>query len=120
MKKIILLLITIILISCTDDYKQSNLCGNENRYTGEFTVLTFNRLDGTSLNSVVRLIQDFSPDIIGLQESYGIGLDVASSLDYCYYGSEDGSTAFLSKYEMEVISEDYSRIHFGDEKILNF
>ena len=120
MKKIILLLITIILFSCKDDYRQSNLCGNENRYTGELTVLTFNRLDQTTLNSVIRLIQDLNPDIIGLQESYGIGLDVASSLDYCYYGSEDGSTAFLSKYEIEVISDDYSRIHFDNEKILNF
>ena len=45
---------------------------------------------------------------------------MASSLDYCYYGSEDGSTAFLSKYEIEVISDDYSRIHFDNEKILNF
>ena len=120
MKKIILLLITIILFSCDDDYRQSNLCGNENRYIGEFTVLTFNRLDNTSLNSVIRLIQDLNPDIVGLQESYEIGLDVASSLDYCYYGSEDGSTAFLSKYEIEVISEDYSRIHFNDERVLNF
>ena len=120
MKKIILLLITIILFSCKDDYRQSNLCGNENRYTGELTVLTFNRLDQTTLNSVIRLIQDLNPDIIGLQESYGIGLDVASSLDYCYYGSEDGSTAFLSKYEIEVMSDDYSRIHFDNEKILNF
>ena len=102
MKKIILLLITIILCSCKDDYRQSNLCGNENRYTGELTVLTFNRLDQTSLNSVIRLIQDLNPDIIGLQESYGIGLDVASSVDYCSDGSEDGSTAFLYKYEIEV------------------
>ena len=120
MKKFILLLITILLCSCKDDYRQSNLCGNQNRYEGEFTVLTFNRLDNTSLNSVIRLIQDLDPDIVGLQESYGIGLDVASSLDYCYYGSEDASTAFLSKYEIEVISDDYSRIHFDDEKIMNF
>ena len=99
MKKFILILITLIFISCNDDHRQSNLCGNENRYTGEFTVLSLNRLDGTSLNSVIRLIQDLNPDIIGLQESYGVGLDVASSLDYCYYGSDDSSTAFLSKYE---------------------
>ena len=120
MKKFILILIFLIFISCKDDYRQSNLCGNENRYTGEFTVLTLNRLDGTSLNSVIRLIQDLNPDIIGLQESYGVGLDVASSLDYCYYGSDDSSTAFLSKYEIEVLSDDYSRIHFDNEKTLNF
>ena len=48
---------------------------------------------------------DLNPDIVGLQESYGIGLDVASSLDYCYYGSEDGSTAFLSKYEIPPFKE---------------
>ena len=64
MKKIILLLITIILFSCKDDYRQSNLCGNENRYTGELTVLTFNRLDQTTLNSVIRLVQDLNPDVI--------------------------------------------------------
>ena len=47
-------------------------------------------------------------------------MDVASSLGYCYYGTEDSSTAFLSKYEIEVISDDYSRIHFDEEKTLNF
>ena len=76
----------------------------------EFSVLSFNRLESTSLNSTLRLIQDLSPDVVGLQESYGIG-DIATSLGYCYYGNNDSSLAFLSKFEMEFIDDNYVDPH---------
>ena len=41
------------------------------------SILSFNRLSTTSLNSVTEIIDIINPDIIALQESYEMGLKIA-------------------------------------------
>ena len=113
-------LFIILSFSCSDDFQSSQFCNPNQEFNREFSVLTFNRLETTSLNSSIRLISDLSPDLVGIQESYGLGLDVASSLGYCYYGSEDSSIAFLSKYEMEFINNNLVKVYFDDGTTINF
>ena len=73
------------------------------------SVLSFNRMSGTSLNSISEVIESTDPDIIGLQESYNMGLKIANRFDYCYYGDDYNSTAILSKYPIEFVNEIYFR-----------
>lgn len=123
MKNLLYIFICTFFFSCSDDINNFSACDFPQKLScceGELTVLTLNRLESTSLNSSLRLIQDLSPDIVGLQESYGVGLDIATTLGYCYYGDEVNSVAFLSKYEMEFIDENFVRVHLNDEKIINF
>ena len=123
MKSILYILISFFLISCYNDMNTFSSCDFPSKLScceGELTVLSFNRLESTALNSSIRLIQDISPDIIGLQESYGIGLDIATSLGYCYYGSEDSSVAFLSKYEIDFINNNYIKVHLNEDQVINF
>ena len=98
MKNTLYILFFLLFISCENDLNNYTACDFPQQLSccggAEFTVLSFNRLESTSLNSTLRLIQDLSPDIVGLQESYGIGLDIATSLGYCYYGNNDSSLAF--------------------------
>ena len=123
MKNALYILISFFLLSCSSDINTFSSCDFTQKLScceGELTVLSFNRLESTSLNSSLRLIKDINPDIIGLQESYGLGLDVATSLGYCYYGNEDSSVAFLSKYEMDFINDNYVKVHLNDDQIINF
>ena len=113
-----------LFISCTNDLTTFSACDSPKFIDccdgGEFSVLTFNRSKTTSLNSALRVIQETNPDIVGLQESFGFGLDIATSLGYCYYGYEESSVAFLSKYEMEFINDNYIKIYINDKNIINF
>ncbi|MBL31901.1 MAG: hypothetical protein CMP62_04170 [Flavobacteriales bacterium] len=84
------------------------------------SVLSFNRLSTSSLNSISDVIDVVDPDIIGLQESYEIGLEIADRFDYCFYGNSNASTAILSKYPIEGINDMQSRIIFNDSIYLNF
>jgi len=123
MKSTLYILISFFLISCYNDINTFSACDFPQKLTcceGELTVLSFNRLKSSSLNSSLRLVQDLNPDIIGLQESYGIGLDIATSLGYCYYGNEDSSVAFLSKYEMDFINDNYVKVHLNEDQVINF
>jgi len=124
MKNILYILISFFFISCTSEISIFSACDSPQRLPccdgGEFSVLTFNRLESTSLNSSLRLIQDLNPDIVGLQESYGVGLDIATTLGYCYYGDEDSSVAFLSKYEIDYVNENHIRIHLSEDEVINF
>ena len=58
----------------------------------------------TSLNSFSEVVETIDPDIIGLQESYETGLEIANRFNYCFYGNIENSTAVLSKYEIEFIT----------------
>ena len=69
------------------------------------------------LSIVINIVD---PDIIGLQESYEIGLEIADRFDYCFYGNSNASTAILSKYPIEGINDMQSRIIFNDSIYLNF
>jgi len=123
MKNILYILISFFFISCYTDTNTFTSCDFPSTLScceGELTVLSFNRLESTALNSSLRLVQEISPDIIGLQESYGIGLDIATSLGYCYYGSEDSSVAFLSKYEIDFINNNYIKVHLNEDQVINF
>ena len=123
MKNVLYILISFFLFSCSNDINTFSACDFPHKLScceGELTVLSFNRLESTSLNSSLRLIQDINPDIVGLQESYGLGLDIATSLGYCYYGSEDSSVAFLSKYEMDFINDNYVKVYLNEDQTINF
>ena len=124
MKNTLYILFIFLFISCESDLNNYTACDFPQQLSccggAELSVLSFNRLESTSLNSTLRLIQDLSPDVVGLQESYGVGLDIATSLGYCYYGNNDSSLAFLSKFEMEFIDDNYVRIQLNDEQVINF
>ena len=83
------------------------------------SVVSFNRLSNTSLNSVVQLIESVDPDIIALQESYEVGLEIADRFSYCFYGNPKTSTAILSKYLIEGAGENYSKIILNDSIYIN-
>ena len=83
-------------------------------------VMSFNRLNNTSLNSVSEVIEVIQPDIIGLQESYDIGPQIADRFNYCFYGNPNTSTAVLSRYPIEVVNEIQSKIFLTDSLYLNF
>ena len=84
------------------------------------SIVSFNRLSTTSLNSVVKLVEITNPDIIALQESYEIGLEIADRFNYCFYGNPEKSTAILSKYRIEGVDEIYTKILLNDSIYLNF
>ena len=52
-----------------------------------------------------QVIEELQPDIIGLQESYEMGIHIADRFNYCYSGNINESTAIFSKYPIEVISD---------------
>jgi len=83
------------------------------------SVVSFNRLSTTSLNSVLKLIESVNPDIVALQESYQIGLEVADRFSYCFYGNPENSTAILSKYVIQGIDDNYSKIMLNDSVYIN-
>ena len=124
MKNILYILFSFILISCSTEISTFSACDSPQILSccdgEELSVLTFNRLESSPLNSSLRVIQDLNPDIIGLQESYGVGLDIATSLGYCYYGDEESSVAFLSKYEIDFIDDGYIKIYLNEEQTINF
>ena len=96
------------------------LC-NESRFNNTtLSVLSFNRMVGTSLNSVSEVIEATDPDVIGLQEAYGMGLKIANRFGYCYYGDEGQSTALLSKYPIEFVNELYFKIKLNQSMYINF
>jgi len=97
-----------------------SFCGSSEFDGKNFSVLSFNRLEGTSLNSVTELIELLNPDIIGLQESYDMGLKIANRFDYCFYGHEEKSVAILSKYPIEVINDMQSKIILNSSLYINF
>ena len=90
MKKTILFIISSFLIlGCEDnniniDQRYIELCGDVQLQKSDFSVLSFNRLNNTSLNSVSAVIDQVNPDIIGLQESYEIGKQIADRYNYCF------------------------------------
>ena len=118
------ILFSCLFISCTNDLTTFSACDSPKFIDccdgGELSVLTFNRSETTSFNSALRVVQETNPDIVGLQESFGFGLDIATSLGYCYYGNDESSVAFLSKYEMEFINDNYIKIYINDKNIINF
>ena len=116
----------LILVSCDrnielpDDQIYIELCENSELDTTQFSVLSFNRLNGTSFNSVSMVIDQLQPDFIGLQESYEIGKQIADRYNYCLYGNDSESTAILSKYPVEVINDMYIKIILNQNQYLHF
>tara|TARA_B100000530_G_C15932195_1_gene477355 strand:- start:461 stop:1390 length:930 start_codon:yes stop_codon:yes gene_type:complete len=83
------------------------------------SILSFNRLSTTSLNSVTEIIDITNPDIIALQESYEMGLKIADRFNYCFYGNPETSTAILSKYIIEGVNDMYVKIILDDSIYVN-
>ena len=96
------------------------LCNESSFDKATLSVLSFNRMSGTSLNSISEVIESTDPDIIGLQESYNMGLKIANRFDYCYYGDDYNSTAILSKYPIEFVNEIYFKIILNESTYINF
>ena len=120
-----LVTILFILFACKssefdDDKIYIELCGNNLIDTTNLSVLSFNRLDRTSLNSVSLVIDKTQPDLIGLQESYEIGKQIADRYNYCFYGNDDESTSILSKYPLEVVNEMYVKIILNENQYIHF
>ncbi len=101
------------------DLSYVSLCSDK-ELLNTISVLSFNKLSTTSLNSVTELIEHLDPDIIGLQESYEMGLDIADRFNYCYYGNNKNSTAVLSKFPIQGINYMQSRIILNDSLYINF
>ena len=126
MKKTILFIISSFLIlGCEDnniniDQRYIELCGDVQLQKSDFSVLSFNRLNNTSLNSVSAVIDQVNPDIIGLQESYEIGKQIADRYNYCFFGSDGMSTAYLSRFPIEVINDTHIKIELSADKAINF
>ena len=120
-------IIFLLLNSCDKGHELSNsgylnlsFCAN-NEYIGEdISILTFNRLNKTSISSVSEVFEKLNPDIVGLQESYDVGLQIADRFEYCFYGSKDASISILSKYPIEDINDIYCKIHLNDSLYINF
>lgn len=103
-----------------DGIQNLSFCDSSNFDSKTLSVLSFNRLDGTSLNSFSNLIELLDPDIIGLQESYEIGSQIANRFDYCFYGSENNSLAVLSKYPIDIVDDIYCKINLNASLYINF
>lgn len=103
----------------SDDLSYVSLC-NDKDFLNTLSVLSFNKLSTTSLNSVAEVIEHLDPDIIGLQEAYDMGLDIADRFNYCYYGNTKNSTAVLSKYPIQGINYMQSKIILNDSLYINF
>ena len=100
------------------DFSYVSLCSDK-ELLNTISVLSFNKLNTTSLNSVAELIEYLDPDIIGLQESYEMGLDIADRFNYCYYGNDKNSTAVLSKFPIQGMNYMQSRIILNDSLYIN-
>ena len=103
----------------TGQYNLS-LCNDTELITERISVLSFNRLNGTSIHSVSQVIDLLQPDIIGLQESYDAGIELADRFNYCFYGDNTSSVAILSKYPFEVINDSQFKIIMNDDLFINF
>ena len=111
----------IFFVSCQkNDFYTWQLCDGAEFIDDRLSVLSFNRLNGTSFNSVSKVIETIDPDIIGLQESFDVGVEIADRFNYCFYGNEETSTAILSRYSIEVISDWQFIIHLNDTDYINF
>ena len=115
------------LFSCTkNDYTTPlggvylELCGDFELNKSNFSVLSFNRLEGTSLTSVSNVIEKLNPDIIGLQESYDVGIQIADRFGFCFYGDENKSVAMLSKFPLEIVDDIQCKVMFNDDFYLHF
>ena len=75
----------------SDGQLDLQLCNGEEFDQSTLSVLSFNRLGGTSFNSVSQVLETLDPDVIGLQESYEIGVELADRFNYCFYGSDNKS-----------------------------
>ncbi|MEM9337453.1 MAG: endonuclease/exonuclease/phosphatase family protein [Bacteroidota bacterium] len=69
----------------------------------ELKVMTYNRLFTASTASAVNVVQSSGADIIGMQESFGVGQSVANALGFYYEGS--GSESIISRYPITSTSE---------------
>ena len=96
------------------------LCDGTEFVNNTISVLSFNRLGGTSFNSVAKTLETLDPDIIGLQESYEIGIELADRFNYCFYGSTENSVAILSKYEIEAVNNLHYKIILNNNYYINF
>ena len=115
------LIFCILFVSCEkNDFYTWELCDGSELIDNKLSVLSFNRLNGTSVNSVSKVIDSVNPDIIGLQESYDVGIEMADRFNYCFYGDEETSVAILSKYYIEMINEWQFKIHLNDTDYINF
>jgi len=103
-----------------DNQTDMSFCNSANFSENTLSVLSFNRLSGTSLNSVSNVIEAVSPDIIGLQEAYEMGIQIANRFDYCFYGDINNSAAILSKYPIDVINDVYCKIILNESIYVNF
>lgn len=117
----------IFCICCTKtDYVTSNgnlyleFCHNSFSTESTLSILSFNRLQGTSINGVSQVIEATNPDVIGLQESYDLGIEIADRFNYCFYGSKDNSTAILSRYPIELVNDLYCKVVLGSNYYINF
>ena len=61
-----------------------SFCGQTEFANSELSILSFNRLNTTSINSVSKVVETLTPSIIGLQESYELGLQIADRFNYCF------------------------------------
>ncbi|MAZ58247.1 MAG: hypothetical protein CMP56_02395 [Flavobacteriales bacterium] len=111
----------ILFVSCEkNDFHTWQLCDGVELIDNKLSVLSFNRLNGTSINSVSNIIETISPDVIGLQESFDVGVEIADRFNYCFYGHEETSTAILSKYSIEVINDSQCKIYLNETDYINF
>ena len=123
----LLIFVITLLFSCekvniisVKDYNNLSFCHNEQFDSDHLSILSFNRLNNTSIHSVVSVIETTNPDIIGLQESYDIGFQIADRFNYCFYGNDDNSTAILSKYPLQGVNELYCKVFLNDSLFINF
>ena len=103
-----------------NDFDTWQLCNGSELIDDEFSVLSFNRLNGTSIHSVSKVIETVNPDVIGLQESFDVGVEIADRFNYCFYGDEATSLAILSKHPIEVINDWQFKINLNDIDYINF
>ena len=97
-----------------------NLCDGNQQLESDVSILSFNRLNKTSLSSISEVIEVLDPDIIGLQESYDMGLIIADRFNYCFYGNQESSVAILSKYMIEGVNDIQAKIFLNDSLFFNF
>ena len=123
-----IIFIVFFIISCEknnsivdiDGQAYISLCGSSELKGNTLSVLSFNRLNGTSLINCSQVIEELQPDIIGLQESYEMGIHIADRFNYCYSGNINESTAIFSKYPIEVISDIHCKIFLNEVVYINF
>jgi len=96
------------------------LCNNEFIEGEELSVLSFNRWDKTSFYSAVDVINAVNPDIVALQESFDIGIQLADYFNFCFIGNNDESISVLSKFPIEIIRDNQYKIILNDMDYVNF